>query len=122
MPKGEPFLTFVGTSKIDPRFQEYLSKEFVPWRLKHQTKTRAIVARNTSKYAEYNIHTHESIVIDDPVFDFANEIIVYGNNKVAILMYAANELCGLTVESTTLHSGLKSMFNLIRKLSKKGKK
>ncbi len=122
MPAGEPFLCFVGTSKIDTRLQEYLSKEFVPWRLKYKTKTRVIAAKSTSKYSEYNIKAHDSIVIDDPVFDFANEIILYGNNKIAILMYASNELCGLTIESTTLHNGLKSMFNLIRKLSKKGKK
>lgn len=122
MAPGEPFLTFVGTSKIDPAFQEYLSKEFVPRRLKHKTKTRVIAAKSTSKYAEYNIKTHESIVIDDPIFDFANEIIVHGNNKVAILMYNTHELCGLTIESTTLHNGLKSMFNLIRKLAKKSKK
>jgi len=122
MPPKEPFLTFVWTSKIDPSFQEYLSKEFVPRRLKHKTKTRVIAAKSTSKYSDYNIKTHESIVVDDPVFDFANEIIVYGNSKVAILMYNTNELCGLTIESTTLHNGLKSMFNLIRKLSKKGKK
>lgn len=122
MPMGEPFLTFVGTSKIDPGFQEYLSKEFVPRRLKYKTKTRVIAAKSTSKYAEYNIKTHDSIVIDDPVFDFANEIVIYGNSKVAILMYTTNELCGLTIESTTLHNGLKSMFNLIRKLAKKAKK
>ena len=122
MAPGEPFLTFVGTSKIDPAFQEYLSKEFVPRRLKHKTKTRVIAAKSTSKYAEYNIKTHESIVIDDPIFDFANEIIVHGNNKVAILMYNTHELCWLTIESTTLHNGLKSMFNLIRKLAKKAKK
>src|SRR3989338_7369905 len=112
MPPGEAFLTFVGTNKIDPHFQEYLSKEFVPWRLKYKTKTRVIAAKGTSKYAEYNIKTHDSIVVDDPAFDFANEIIVYGNNKIAILMYATNELCGLTIESTTLHNALKSMFNV----------
>ena len=122
MPTDEPFLTFVGTSKIDPNFQEYLSKEFVPRRLKHKTKTRVIAAKSTSKYSDYNIKTHDSIVIDDPIFDFANEIIVYGNCKVAILMYATNELCGLTIESSTLYNALKSMFNLIRKLAKKGKK
>ena len=122
MPPGEAFLTFVGTNKIDPHFQEYLSKEFVPWRLKYKTKTRVIAAKGTSKYAEYNIKTHDSIVVDDPAFDFANEIIVYGNNKIAILMYATNELCGLTIESTTLHNALKSMFNVIWKLSKKAKK
>jgi hypothetical protein len=122
MPSGEPFLTFVGTNKIDQAFQDYLSKEFVPRRLKHKTKTRVIAAKSTSKYADYNIKTHESVIIDDPVFDFANEIIVYGNTKVALLMYNTNELCGLTIDSTTMHNGLKSMFNLIRKLSKKKKK
>jgi predicted transcriptional regulator len=119
MPSGEPFLTFVWTNKIDPNFLKWLNNEWSPWRLKFKRKSKAIAAKSTSKYADFNIKKHDSIVIDDPIFDFANEIVMYGNTKVAILMYQTNELCGLSIDNLTLHNGLKSMFNLIRNLYKK---
>lgn len=119
MPAGEPFLTFVGTNKIDPTFLEWLNKEWSPRRLKFKRKSIAIAAKSTSEYADFNIKRHDSIVIDDPVFDLANEIVMYGNTKVAILMYQTNELCWLSIDSLTLHNGLKSMFHLIWNMHKK---
>jgi len=123
MEKDEPYLTFTGTGNIDPKFQHYLTHEFAPRRLKYPRKTRAILSKQTDNtYSKYHTAKHESLVVDDPVFDFANEIMIYGKDKVAIVMYAPNEMCGLVITSITLHKGLKSMFNLIRKFSKKGKK
>jgi len=123
MEKNEPYLTFTWTGNIDPNFQNYLTHEFAPRRLKYPRKTKTILSRQTDNtYSKYHTAKHESLVINDPVFDFADEIMIYGRDKVAIVMYAPNEMCGLVITSITLHKGLKSMFNLIRKLSKKGKK
>lgn len=121
MEKGEPFLTFVGTADIDPKLQKYLVEEFVPWRLKFKTKTRAIISKKSlsQSYSKYNKSKHDSLVIDDPIFDMANEIIIHWKNKVSILMYSSNEMSGLVISSITLHNWLKSMFNLIRKLHNK---
>jgi len=100
-------LTFVGTTDIDPGLQKYLVEEFVPWRLKHKTKTKAIISRQSlkqSSYAKYNKSKHDSLIIDDPIFDIANEIIIHGKDRVSLLMYGTNEMSALVVNSQTLHN------------------
>ena len=121
MEKWESFLTFVGTTNIDEKLQKYLVDEFVPRRLKHKTKTKAIISKESlnQSYAKYNKSKHDSIVIDDPLFDIANEIIIHGKDKISMLMYNPNEMSALVITSQTLHNGLKSMFNLIWKAYKK---
>lgn len=116
MQKNEPFLTFVGTSTMDPALHSYLMNEFVPRRLQCPTKTKAIIANINSDYAAYNHDHHESIIIHDPLFEFANEIVLFGKAKVAILMYETKELSWLIITSPTLHGCLKSMFEYIWKL------
>jgi len=121
MNKWESFLTFVWSSNIDSKLQKYLIEEFVPWRLKYKTPTKAIIDKKSLSewYSKYNKDKHNNIIIDDPIFDIANEIIVHWKDKISILMYAPNEMCALTITSQTLHNWLKSMFNLIWKLYKK---
>lgn len=114
MPEDEFFYSFLGTKQIDSEFQKYLSEEFVPFRLKYKTKTKAIISWNSkSIYSRYNKETHESIIIEDEVFDMANEIVLFGISKVAILMYSSNELSWLVIDSKTLYESLKGFFNLI---------
>jgi hypothetical protein len=48
------------------------------------------------------------------LFNLGNEIVVFGQNKVAVLMYATDEMSWLIIESQTLHDGLTSLFNLLR--------
>lgn len=115
MQAGEPFLTFVGTSTMDPSLHSYLMDEFVPRRLQCPTKTKAIITGINSDYAAYNHDKHDAIIIQDPVFEFANEIVVFGKAKVAILMYETKELSGLIITSPTLHGCLKSIFEYMRK-------
>jgi hypothetical protein len=121
MEKSESFLTFVWTADIDPKLQKYLVEEFVPWRLKYKTKTKAIISKQSlhQDYSKYNKIKHEHIVIDDPIFDIANEIIVHWKDKLSILMYTPYEMSALVITSQTLHNWLKSMFNLIWKIHKK---
>ena len=115
----EQFLTFLGTMNIDPEFQEWLDKEFVPYRLKYTTKTKAIVSSQyCSKYADYNTKLHDSVLIDDPIFNMENETVLY-NWKVAMLLYSTDEMSWVVIESKTLYNSLKSMFNLLRKTFKK---
>jgi hypothetical protein len=116
-----PYLTFVGTNKMDPRIEEYIYHEFIPLRAKIKTKTKAIMSRDTSKYMEYHKKLHNTVIVDKPLFDLGNEIVVYGQNKVAILMYDTAEMSGLIIESQTLHDGLTSLFTLIWDLYKKRK-
>ena len=123
MKDWEPFMTFLGTQNINPALQKYLVKDFVPRRMKFKTKTMAIIDKKSQNfeddsYAKYNETTHESIVIDDPIFNMSNEIIVHGKDSVSVMMYWKEELAALVIKSHTLHNALKSLFLLIWKLYK----
>lgn len=116
----EPYLSFVGTNDIDPRFEKWLTTEFKSIRQKLTTASKIIQARweKSDEYLSYHKDNYSSVIIDDPIFELANEIVLYGINKVALMMYSTNELCWLVIESTTLYQWLKSMFNLIWKMYK----
>ena len=123
MGPDEPYLTFTWTWNMDPGLERYLAQEFIPWRLKFPRKTMSILSgKSDNKYMKYHETSHNTLTINDPIFNFADEIIIYGGDKVSITMYDTNEMCGLVISSKTLHNGLKSMFNLIRKLHKTGKR
>lgn len=117
-----PYLSFVGTNKMDLRVEKYIYNEFIPQRAKVKVKTKAIMSQDKSKYMDYHKKSHNTLIVDKPLFDLWNEIVVYGTNKVAILMYDTAEMSWLTIESQTLYDGLTSLFNLIRDMYKKGKK
>jgi hypothetical protein len=50
--------------------------------MKFKTKTKAIIDKKSlnntdNSYAEYNESMHDSIIIDEPIFNMSNEIIVH---------------------------------------------
>jgi len=109
-----PYLSFIGTDDMDNRVEEYITKEFAVQRAKLKIKTKAILSMDTSLYMEYYKKNHTVLIIEEPVFDLGNEIVVYGNNKIAILMYDKEEMSWVIIESHTLYNGLTNIFNLIR--------
>ena len=114
-----PFLTFIGTTKIDSKFETFLEETFVPLRLKCQTKTKAIVAKSISYYANYNKDVHDSVIVEDPLFEMGNEIVLYGKYKVAILSFSEGELFWIVVRSETFFRSLKNIFDLLWRAYKK---
>lgn len=119
MQDWEYFYTFLGTKAIDPEFQKYLNTEFVPFRLGYKTKTRAIISwKDISEYSAYNRDNHDSIVIEDEIFEMSNEIVVFWSSKIALLMYSTKELSWIVIESKTLHDALRNIFNVIWKAHK----
>ncbi|MDR0860334.1 MAG: hypothetical protein LBO09_05160 [Candidatus Peribacteria bacterium] len=121
---GKFFYSFLGTTDIDPKFQKYMTDEFVPRMLQYPTKVKVIIPKQslTHEYARSNKERHESIVIDDTIFDISGEIVIFGQDKVAIVMYNSEELSAVIITSKMLHNGFKNMFNLIWKLRKSSKK
>lgn len=117
----EPYLNFIWASSMDPKFVEYLNREFIPRRMKLKIKTKSIMAKDNSDYGAYHKKTHNVLVIDKPLFKISNDIVLYWSNKVAILMYATEEISALIIESKSLHDGLTSLFNLIWDIYKKKK-
>lgn len=116
---NEPFLTFVWTLEINEKMKDFLENEFVEYRMKQKTKTRAIIADKNSRYAKYHEDKHDTLVINDPVFEMWNEIVLYWNWKIWVLSYFEKEVYWLVIESKVLYKWLKSMFNLIWKAYKK---
>jgi len=114
----EPFLSIVGTQDMDERFDNFFKNEFVEYRKTQKNPTKAIITKDKSNYWEYHIDMHNTLVVDDPLFEMWNEIVIYGT-KVAILSYKKDEIYWLIIESKILNKWLKSMFNLIWKAYKK---
>ncbi|MDD2870787.1 MAG: helix-turn-helix domain-containing protein [Candidatus Gracilibacteria bacterium] len=115
---NEPYLTFVGTQDMDERFENFLKTEFIKYRNTQKNPTKAIITKDKSNYGEYHVDMHNTLVIDDQLFEMGNEIVIYGN-RVAVLSYKKDEIYGLIIESNILSKGFKSMFNLIWKAYKK---
>lgn len=111
----EPFMSVLGDSDIDSRFEQFLEEEFIDYRLKFPKKTLTILSKGNSTYAKYTKKHHSFCVVDDPLFQMGNELVVYGYNKVAILLYSTAEMSALMIESQTLHDTLKNIFKMLWK-------
>lgn len=114
MPINTPFLTFLGTQEMDPDFQSWLVNDFASLRLKEKRKTRSIISNENNPYHRYTTDHHEYVIVDQPTFAMRNEIVVYGNSKVAILLYSKDEMSGIVIESQSLHDSLTHIFGLVR--------
>lgn len=117
--KTKEYYTFVWTHKIDTEFEKYLQEVFVPLRKKSTAKTKAILSKQNSEYIKFNLEMHEAIVIKDPIFKLSNEIVLYGQDKIAIFNFSQWELYGVSVRSKSLFETLKSIFLLLWKTYKK---
>ncbi len=113
MPKDTPFLTFLGTQEIDTEFQKWLINDFAPVRLQEKKKTKSIITNDNDHYLSYTKDNHEYIVVDQPTFAMRNEIVIYGNSKVAILLYSKDEMSGIVIDSQSLHDSLTQIFGLV---------
>ena len=107
---------FVWTTHIHPEVEEYIQKEYVPRRMQYPLKVKAIYAHNTpNRYHQKETNLHQNIYIQDTVFDMEDEIILYGQNKIAFIMYDTEELSALIIESRSIYKALLWIFKLVRK-------
>lgn len=118
---ASPHLSFVGTGKIDTRLRAWLESDFKKMRQKMKVPTKVIQSRwkDADEYLDYHRENYSYIIIPEKIFKLSNKIIMYGKNKVAIIMYDTQEMAGITMESQTLYDGLTSIFNLIRDMHKR---
>lgn len=65
----EPYLSFVGAAKMDPRVEKYIYNEFIPQRQKINVKTKAIMSKENSEYVKYHKKSHNTIIVDKPLFN-----------------------------------------------------
>lgn len=118
---SEPYLTFSWINiNINPKFEKYLKEEFTPKRRECPAKTKVITSdKDRNEFRNYSTETHESIYIEKEFFDIWSELILYWENRIAILMYSDDNLWVVIIESKDVFNTLKSIFNLVWNLYKK---
>gem|GEM_PF-2510059 len=97
----------------------WLHDVFVPHRIQYKKKSLVIATACGTSYSSYNKEVHDVVTINDPLFDTANEIVIYGSNKVAILMYNNDEMSAIKIVSQSLHKAMKNIFHIVWKAYEK---
>jgi hypothetical protein len=109
---------FMGVKYIHPEFKNYIDEEFVPERIKRKILARVIAPRSEAMddYQTINKKSYrEMILVDREDFDFTNEIMIYGENKVAIAMFSSDEMSSIIITSHNVYKSLLSIFDLLYK-------
>lgn len=115
---SEPFLSIYGKNDwIDEKVEKFFTEEFVKERKKCPTKSLVITTKKSMEEDYFDLDTnnplYEKIFIQNNRIDFADDIMVYGWNKVVIFMFSKNELSALIIESQSLFNTFKSLFYII---------
>lgn len=100
---------------MDIHIKKYLKETFSKIRKNYPIKSKVIISGENSTYNEHNPWVSEYIKIQDPIFNLANEIVLYNKTKVAILLYNEDEKSACIIESVTLFEAMRSMFDILRK-------
>jgi sugar-specific transcriptional regulator TrmB len=115
-------LAFVGLDTMDKKLEEHLFETHVKRRAALGIKAKVIVSgteKNKSYKSRDKNQLRETLVIEDTIFQMANEVDIYGPNKVAIALYSWDEMSGIIIHSPKLYQTLSSIFNLLWKQYKK---
>lgn len=115
---NEPFLSIYGKNDgIDEKVEKFFNEEFVKERKKCPTKSLVITTKKSVEEDYFDVKNEDSlyerIYIQNPRLDFADDIMVYGGNKVVIFMFNKNEIWAIIIESQSLHNTIKSLFYII---------
>lgn len=114
----ESICSFLWLESISPKLHEYLEKQFLPQRIKLGIKAKVIshAGEKNKIYKSMDKKTlRETRMVKDSVFVLHHEIDIYGENKVAIVMFNHEEMSALIIHSKKFHDTLLSIFNFIRK-------
>lgn len=72
------------------------------------------MTESSHAYTQFTKEYHEYRIIKDSVFDMANEIVLYGEDKVALMMYSIDELSAVVIQSQSFFHALTGIFYTIR--------
>lgn len=111
---------FLGYGEIEPSLKRWLNNRYLSKRIKNQIVAKVIVPENLkSQYyyppeadkKTYSKYTELGFV-SDPNFELYNEIDLYGEDKVCIVMFREHEMMGIIIKSKLLYSTLSALFDL----------
>ncbi len=113
---------FLWTDTMDQDFREYLYESFLPQRLAKEIRVQAILpySEENKRFAANpkKVPLTKAIMINDPIFDFASEIILYDDRKILISLLSPQEMAGIKIVSEGLYRSLKSIFLMLWKYSR----
>ncbi len=113
---NETICSFLWTQELPVEVSDFLYNNFLPRRIKQKIKAKVILSshQENKKYAGLDKKAlKESFIIDNKLFEIANEIDLYGPGKVMFAMFTADEMSGVIIHSPKLYKTLKSIFDLI---------
>lgn len=111
---------FLWYTNADKDLQKYLNSIHLKEREKNDVNAKILMPKRMKKYEWYepkdskskNKYT-EIKYISDEKFTINNEIDLYDNNKIWIMLYGTNEMFWLLIESKSIYDMLVSLFDLL---------
>lgn len=111
---------FLGYGEIQSQLKRWLDNRYLPQRIKHQILARVLAPGKLQSEYYYPPHLDpktygkytELGFIQDSVFDLYNEINLYGEDKVFMVMFRQEEMMGMIIKSKLLYNTLSALFDL----------
>ncbi|MDR3168522.1 MAG: hypothetical protein LBU27_01860 [Candidatus Peribacteria bacterium] len=102
--------------------KRWLDYVYLPLRIKHKVVAEVLLPAKIKALPGYAPSDKKDPVskltklqfVENPIFDTTNEIVLYGGNKIAIVMFEESEMMGLVIKSKTLYATLSALFDLTR--------
>jgi sugar-specific transcriptional regulator TrmB len=107
---------FLSSEKIDPKLQEYLYTVSVPDRIRRQIYAKILVPNTDSNklyISKDPLLFKETRTLQQNFMDTTCEINLFGENKIAIIMYATDELCAVYFSNIHLYRVLQGFFTYL---------
>ena len=113
---------FLWYTNADKDLQKYLNTVHIKEREKNNVNAKILMPISMKKDEWYepkdskskNKYTEIKYIADEQ-FKIDNEIDLYDDNKIWIMLYGTNEMFWLLIESKSIYDMLTSLFDLLRK-------
>lgn len=110
-------LSFLSDDDIAPELQKFLNTEFVAKRQKARIHASVIVSNHEVNKQYLQAVKKDKFtkvkMMNNNFEGMRGEIMLYGENKVAFVLYSPGEMSGYTIESDQMYSSLKSIFTCL---------
>ena len=118
--------TFMWYTNADRYLQRYLNTVYLKEREKNNVNAKILMPITMKKDIWYELRDNkkeskkytEIRYISDESFVINNEINIYDENKVWIILHGTNEMVWLLIQNKSIHDTLKSLFDLLWKNGK----
>ncbi len=124
---GQVIYSFLGAHAADQKIVDWLNKEFLPQRLKKQIVANVLVCKTEGNKKKYDPHTHNKSnkqkvltnikTLKEKQFSLNSEVNIYGNDKLAIMLFTAKEMSAIMIQSKQLYETMKAIFDFMWSLS-----